>query len=263
MLKLAVVGACGRMGLRLNAMGHESGNFELVGPITFEGNDLIGKDIGELAGIGKLGVAVTSEMGTPPDVVIDFSISAATLKWLPYYAEHKIPVVIGTTGFTEDDIKMIGEAATKTPIVFAANMSLGVNLLFKLANQVAKTLDDAYDIEISEVHHRFKRDAPSGTAMELARQVAAGKSWDFPDCLQHGREGGDVLREEKTIGMHALRLGDTVGIHDVHFSTLGETITLHHHAQSRDTFVRGALHAAKWVTKQKAGLYNMFDVLGL
>jgi 4-hydroxy-tetrahydrodipicolinate reductase len=263
MLKLAVVGACGRMGLRLNAMGHESGLFELVGPVTFAGDAQLGKDIGELAGIGGIGTPVSSDLPITPDVLIDFSIPTATLKWLPYYVTHQIPAVIGTTGFSEDEIKLIGEAATKIPIVFAANMSLGVNLLFKLANQVAQTLDDAYDIEISEVHHRFKRDAPSGTAMELARQVAAGKSWPFPDCLQHGREGGDVLREEKTIGMHALRLGETVGIHDVHFSTLGETITLHHHAQSRDTFVRGALHAAKWLTNKEKGLYSMFDVLGL
>ena len=251
------------MGQRIVALGNESGDFEIVAGLEYPKHEKLGEDIGLIAGIGELGVKLTHELATPPEVMIDFSIPQSSDCWIQYCLAHKVPMVIGTTGFTDDQLQRLKDASQKIPMVFAANMSLGVNLLFKLVHQIARTLDDAYDIEIDETHHRFKRDAPSGTAMELARQIAAGKDWPFPDCLVHGREGGDCLRQEKTIGMHALRAGDTVGIHNVRFSTLGETITLSHNAHSRDTFVRGALHAAQWITQQKPGLYNMFDVLGL
>lgn len=263
MIKLAVTGACGRMGQRIIALGKESGRFEVVAALEHSAHEKLGEDIGQVAGIGPIGVKVAHELATPPEVMIDFSIPASSDCWIKYCVANNVPMVIGTTGFAEDQLQRLKDATQTIPMVFAANMGLGVNLLFKLVRQVAQTLDDTYDIEIDETHHRFKRDAPSGTAMELARQVAAGKEWPFPDCLTHGREGGDCLREEKTIGMHAIRSGDVVGIHNVSFSTLGETLTLSHNAHSRDTFVRGALHAGQWVTKQKPGLYNMFDVLGL
>jgi len=182
---------------------------------------------------------------------------------MPYVREHKVPIVIGTTGLTDDDKKMLEQASEDTAVLLGANMSLGVNLLFQLVADVARKLDNGYDIEVVESHHRFKRDAPSGTALELGRQIAAVKKWDWPGCLVHGREGKEQLRQSETIGMHAVRAGDIVGEHSVMFSALGETVELRHRAHSRDTFVRGALKAAKWLEKQKPGMYTMFDVLGL
>ena len=262
MIDLAVTGAAGRMGRRIIALAQESGDFKLVEALEYSQSIQQGADAGTLAGVGELGVPVGTELPAKPTVMIDFSLPESTATWLPVCLREQIPMVIGTTGQTEDQRRQIAEASQELSIVFAANMSLGVNLLFKLAHQVAHILDDKYDIEIDETHHRFKRDAPSGTAMELARQIASAKEWPMPQCLQHGRSG-DCPRKESTIGMHALRLGDTVGIHNVRFASLGESITLHHTAHSRDTFVRGALHAAAWIKDKKPGLYSMFDVLGL
>ncbi len=263
MLKLAVTGASGRMGQRIVALGHAGDVFDVEAALEHEAHEQLGQDIGTIVGVGPMGIHLEHQINKKVDAMIDFSLPHSTECWLKYCGEHKIPLVVGTTGLSDEQVELLDETAKSIPIVFAANMSLGVNLVFKLVNQVAKILDDAYDIEVDETHHRFKRDAPSGTAMEIARQIADGKDWPFPDCLVHGREGGDCLREEKTIGMHAIRAGDTVGIHNATFSTLGETITLHHTAHSRDTFVRGALHAAQWVASQKPGRYSMFDVLGL
>jgi 4-hydroxy-tetrahydrodipicolinate reductase len=262
MIKLAITGACGRMGQRIVALAHESGNFVITGALEYSGHEKMGVDIGEIAGITSLGIAVSDLPSAAPEVMIDFTTPDSTEKWLAYCLDQKVAMVIGTTGLSDVQRRAIENAGEVIPIVLAANMSLGMNLLFKLAKEIAQTLDDSYDIEIDETHHRFKVDAPSGTAMELARQVATGKTWPFPDCLKHGREGNDP-REDKTIGMHALRLGDTFGIHNVRFSCLGETVTLQHTAHSRDTFVRGALRAAQWVVSQRPGFYSMFDILGL
>lgn len=262
MIELGVTGAAGRMGRRIMALAHEAGGFKIVAALEHAGYDKLGTDAGILAGAGPFDVPVTNTLTTTPAVLIDFSLPESTEKWVDHCSANGIAMVIGTTGQSDTQRRQITGAARKIPIVFAANMSLGVNLLFKLAAEVAGILDDAYDIEIDETHHRFKRDAPSGTAMELARQIATAKGWKIPDCLQHGRSG-DCPRQEKTIGMHALRLGDTIGIHNVRFASLGETVTLHHTAHSRDTFVRGALAAARWLATQKPGLYSMFDVLGL
>ena len=263
MLKLAVTGACGRMGQRLVALGRESGDFQIAAALESEDHPMLGRDIGAIAGIGDIGVTVGHELAETPDVMVDFSVPESTVCWAKVCTDNETAMVVGTTGLNKQQTHVIEQAAKKIPIVFAANMSLGVNLLFKLAGEVAKVLDDSYDVEIAETHHRFKRDAPSGTAMELARRVAESKGWPMPDCLVHGRSGPNALRQSGTIGMHALRAGDTVGKHSVVFSTLGETVELHHTAQSRDTFVRGALQAAKWVARQKPALYDMFDVLGL
>ena len=171
--------------------------------------------------------------------------------------------MVGTTGLSEEQKKQLHKAATETAVLWGANMSLGVNLLFELVADVAKRLGDDYDIEIIETHHRFKRDAPSGTALELARRIAMDQQWSWPDCLEHGREGADNLRRSKTIGMHAVRAGDTVGEHRLIFSALGETVELRHNAHTRDTFVRGALRAGQWLAGRPAGMYSMADVLGL
>ena len=251
------------MGQRIIALACESDDLEVTAALEFPGHQKIGHDAGTIAGLGEIGVSVTEKPTEKPDVMIDFSLPDSTELWAEYCTSEKIPLVIGTTGLSQEQIKNIQTASKKIPVIVGANMSLGVNLLFKLAAEVAQKLDDNYDIEITEAHHRFKRDAPSGTAMELARQIAQTKNWPLPDCLTYGREGKETLRQKKTIGMHALRGGDIIGEHSVMFSTLGETVELKHHAHNRDTFVRGALHAAKWLANKSAGMYTMFDVLAL
>ncbi len=264
MLKLAVAGAAGRMGRRIVALAKESGEFEVVAALEHSANELLGQDVGIVAGVGELKTKITTDIQTKPEVMIDFSLPESTMKWLEYCRKHRIALVIGTTGLTSEQKQAVEAAGKDIPVLLGANMSLGVNLLFKLAGQVAAALGEAYDIEIVESHHRFKRDAPSGTALELARHIAAAKQWPMPDCLQNGREGKDALRQKNTIGMHAVRAGDIVGIHQVLYSTLGETVEIHHTAHTRDTFVRGALHAAQWLAGNRpAGFYSMFDVLGL
>jgi 4-hydroxy-tetrahydrodipicolinate reductase len=265
MIRLAVSGAGGRMGRRIVALAQESGDFELVAALEDAGSEFIGQDAGVLAGLGELKVPVSDSIGANAnaDVLIDFSLPAGTQRWGQYCGEHKLAMVVGTTGLSDSQKNVLEKAAHHTAMLIGANMSLGVNLLFKLVGQVAQKLGDDYDIEITETHHRFKRDAPSGTALELARQIAQVKEWPWPGCLVHGREGKDAPRNTKTIGMHALRAGDIVGEHQVRFSALGETVELSHRAHSRDTFVRGALQGARWIRGQKPGLYNMFDVLGL
>lgn len=251
------------MGQRIAALALQDEAFQLVAAVDRSGHPLLGQDIGSLAAGKEVGVKVTDSLSADAEVLIDFSLPAGAISCAQFCRKEGIPLVVGTTGMGEAEKQRLREASAKIPIVVAANMSLGVNLLFKLAGQVAQALGDAYDIEIVETHHRFKKDAPSGTALELARQIAQAKSWDFPACLEHGREGKESLRRDKTIGMHAVRLGDTVGDHSVCFGALGETIELRHSAHTRDTFAHGALHAARWIANQPAGWYNMCDVLGL
>jgi len=263
MIELAVTGAAGRMGRRIVALAYESGDFQISAALEAPQHEALGRDAGELAGIGSLGVPLTEIPLAPPRVLIDFSLPTSTSKWAAYCAEHRVAAVIGTTGLSPDQMEQLRSAAQHTPILWGANMSLGVNLLFKLVAEVAACLPDDYDREIVETHHRFKRDAPSGTALELARRIAAAKDWPFPDCLTHGRAGKEALRQPNTIGLHAVRAGDVAGRHNVLFTTLGETLELSHHAHSRDTFVRGALHAARWLSDRPPGFYTMADVLNL
>jgi len=265
MLKVAVSGAGGRMGRRIIALAIEAKEFEVVAALEQKGYPQLGEDAGTVAQIGEIGVTITDEpgAGTKPEVLIDFSTPAGTEKWLKYAAANKVALVTGTTGLSGQQEELLQAAAKKTAVLRAANMSLGVNLLFKLAAEAAAILNEDYDIEVVETHHRFKQDAPSGTALELARRMAKVKGWDWPNCLVHGREGRGAQRQGKTIGMHAVRAGDTVGEHRVIFAALGETVELRHDMHSRDTLAQGALTAAKWLAEQKPGLYSMFDVLGL
>ena len=263
MLKLAVTGACGRMGRRIVALAQGTDDLRIIAALEGKDHPQRGADIGPIAGIGALGVTVEHELADTPDVLVDFSVPDSTVRWAKSCAADGAAMVVGTTGFNGRQRDVIKQAAKKVPIVLAANMSLGVNLLFRLTGEVAKILDDGYDVEITETHHRFKRDAPSGPAMELARRIARAKGWPMPDCLAHGRSGPDAQRQDQTIGMHAIRAGDTVGKHTVVFSALGETVELHHTAHTRDTFARGALRAAAWAARQTPALYDMFDVLGL
>ena len=263
MTRVVIHGAAGRMGRRLVALAIEDPKLELVGAMEHAEHDLIGTDAGELAGTGRADVPVDATLPAC-DVVIDFSLPAGTRALLPRCREAGCGLVIGTTGLSDDrDQPAIDAAAADIPILQAPNMSLGVNLLFSLAGRVAKQLGDDYDIEIVETHHRFKRDAPSGTAMGLAKAVCESTGKTIADDLVMDRHGDDVPRRPGQIGMHALRSGDVVGRHTVSFGALGEEVTLGHVATSRDVFVRGALRGAKWLAGRKPGRYHMRDVLGL
>ena len=262
MTKLAITGACGRMGTRLVALSAQDKDFQLVAAIDRADSPQIAKDAGEAAGIGAIGVPVTFDLKPTPNVLIDFTSPAATRHWLKTCRDRGIALLIGTTGLQPTDQAAIDQAAADIPIIQAPNMSLGVNLLFKIAGEVAKMLGDDYDIEIIEGHHRFKKDAPSGTAMGIADAIlkATGK---VKDSLVFDRHGDHAERKRGDIGMHALRIGDEVGRHTAYFAALGERLELTHVATNRDTFVHGALRAAKWLANQKPGRYTIADVLGL
>ena len=260
---LTVVGAAGRMGRRIVALATESGRFQVVAALETAGHPEIGRDIGPLAGLAPLAVTLGTAWPTVADVAIDFSLPEAAGNTIEQCARRGIPLVMGTTGLGPDHRKAIEAAAEKVPVIYGTNMSVGMNVLFAVVGKVAAMLGPDYDVEIVEQHHRFKKDAPSGSALTLAHNVCTRTGRDPETALVHGRDGKDALRQTVTIGMHAVRAGDITGVHSVLFSTLGETVTLNHTAHSRETFVRGALRAAEWLIGQKPGLYTMADVLGI
>lgn len=238
----------------------EPKRFKIVSAMEVAGNHHMDADVGLSCGVGPCGVAISEAIQGRPDVLIDFSTPEASLRWLEIARGRKMALVIGTTGLTESQLAEVADSAGKIAIVQAPNMSVGVNLLFRIVGEVAKALGDEYDIEIAETHHRFKKDAPSGTALGLASSICQATGKDLASTVVNGRSGL-CPRQSGQIGMHALRLGDTVGEHSVYFGSLGETITISHSAHTRDTFARGALRAAEWVAGRKPGLYSMQDVL--
>ena len=248
------------MGRRIAALAIADDAFEVVSAMEMPGHEAMGADVGTLSGGEAVGLLVSEALQGDAQVVVDFSTPEGTLAWLDAAREKKLAMVIGTTGLTESHLAEVADAAAAVAIVQAPNMSVGVNLLFKLVAEVAGALGDGYDIEITETHHRFKNDAPSGTALGLAKSICAATGRAMPDALVHGRSGRSP-RQAGEIGMHAIRLGDTVGEHSVSFGCLGETVTLSHSAHTRDTFAAGALRAAAWVAGRKPGLYTMQDVL--
>jgi 4-hydroxy-tetrahydrodipicolinate reductase len=262
MTTLAITGAAGRMGQRLIALARQDADLQVAAAIERADHPLQSRDAGEVAGLGPIGLPITQDLRPTPQVLIDFTIPASMRHWLKTCRDRGIAMVIGTTGLQPADHATIDQAADHIPVLQAPNMSLGVNLLFKIAGEVARQLGDDYDIEIVEGHHRFKKDAPSGTAMGLAEAIlkATGKS---RDSLTFDRHGGDVERKRGEIGMHALRIGDEVGRHTAYFAALGERLELTHVATNRDTFAHGALKAAKWLAGQKPGRYSVADMLGL
>jgi 4-hydroxy-tetrahydrodipicolinate reductase len=262
-LRLVVVGAAGRMGRRIIALAVESGRFDVVGAIEKADHPETGKDAGLLAGIGRLSIDVGDSWPSYVDVAIDFSLPEAADRTVDNCAENGIPLVLGTTGLSDVQHRVIEAAAKKIPLLYGTNMSVGMNVLFSLVGKAAAMLGDDYDIEIIEEHHRFKKDAPSGSALTLAQNICKATGRPYPASLIHGRSGKDAQRKKGEIGMHAVRAGDITGIHSVIYGTLGETITLNHTAHSRDTFVRGALRAAEWLVKKPPALYSMADVLGI
>lgn len=261
-IKLVVVGAAGRMGKRIVALAIESGQFDIVGAVEREGHPEIGKDAGLLAGAGAIEIKLTDAFPSSGEVAIDFSLAEAADNTIDYCVDNKMALVSGTTGLSSQQREKFKAASEEIPIIYGTNMSVGMNVLFNLAGKVATMLGEEYDIEITEQHHRFKKDAPSGSALTLAENICKATGRDVEKSLTHGRSG-EAPRQKGTIGMHAVRAGDIVGVHSVMFGTSGETVMLNHTANSRDTFVRGALRAAKWLVGKRPGLYSMADVLGI
>ncbi|MBN2589708.1 MAG: 4-hydroxy-tetrahydrodipicolinate reductase [Sedimentisphaerales bacterium] len=262
--KVIVVGAAGRMGKRFIAIATETGEFDIVGAVEIPNHPDLGKDAGLNAGIGQLNVTIADTFhDAPADVVVDFSLPDAIAKTLDFCVKSGISLVSGQTGLNADQKEQVSKASQKIPILYTTNMSMGMNVLFALVGKAAAMLGEDYDIEIIEQHHRFKKDAPSGSALTLAEKICSATARDISTCINHGREGKDALRQKGEIGMHAIRAGDITGIHSVIFSCLGETLTLNHTAHSRDTFIRGSLRAAKWIVSKNTGLYSMSDLLGI
>ncbi|MBI4686843.1 MAG: 4-hydroxy-tetrahydrodipicolinate reductase [Nitrospirae bacterium] len=266
MTKIIVTGATGRMGSRITALSREYNDIQLAGATEREGHDAIGKEIGQFIGAGDMNVKVASKLEDTidsSDVVIDFTSIKATLEHLNIASQRKKAMVIGTTGFEKKEIEGIKEKSKDIPIVLAPNMSVGVNLLLKVLQDIARVVGNDYDIEIVEAHHRLKKDAPSGTAMKMAQVIAQAIDRNLDEVAVYARKGLIGERTKKEIGIQTVRAGDIVGEHTVLFGGMGERIEITHKASSRDTFARGALKAALWIHKQKPGLYDMQDVLGL
>lgn len=266
MIKAIVAGAGGRMGGRIVTMISEADGIELSAAFEHPDSPAVGRDAGEVAGIGKIGVTIEDSIDKvmdKGDVIIDFTFHEATVKHAEKAAEAGRAMVIGTTGFSNEEKARIEELSSKFPCVLAPNMSVGVNLLYKLLEMTAKVLGDDYDVEIVEAHHRMKKDAPSGTALQLGRVVAKALGRDFDQVAVYERHGMIGERSRKEIGIQTIRGGDIVGEHTVFFCGIGERIEITHKASSRDTFAKGAVRAAKWVAGKGPGFYSMQDVLGL
>jgi 4-hydroxy-tetrahydrodipicolinate reductase len=266
MIRIAIVGAGGRMGKTLIQVVHEAEGLELGAATEHPQSPRIGSDAGDLAGIGTLDVKISGsldEVLDSFDVLIDFTTPAATMAHLDVCRKAGKRMVIGTTGLADNEKAQIQEAAKDIGIVFAPNMSVGVNLCFKLLDIAARVMGEDSDIEIIEAHHRHKVDAPSGTALRMGEVVAEALGRDLKECAVYGRQGFTGERDSKAIGFETIRAGDVVGEHSVWFATEGERVEVVHKASSRMTFAKGAARAARWVHGQENGRYDMQDVLGL
>ena len=265
-IRIAIVGAAGRMGRQLIQATQQAEGVRLGAALQRSGSSLVGSDAGELAGIGAIGVKVSDNLEAVVDdfdILIDFTRPEGTLEYLAFCRQHQKAMVIGTTGFDDAGKAAIKTAAEDIAIVFAANFSVGVNLVLKLLEKAAKVMGDYADIEIVEAHHRHKVDAPSGTALAMGEAIADAMDWDLKEHAVYAREGHTGEREAKTIGFATVRAGDIVGEHTAMFADVGERVEITHKASSRMTFANGAVRAAQWLSLQKNGLYDMRDVLGL
>lgn len=265
-MKIGIVGCAGRMGRMLLGEVIAQDGLVLSGGTELPGHENLSDDLGVLAGVASQGIIAgddTSALFDASDVVIDFTVPATTETHAALAAKHQTALVIGTTGLSAEDQAAVETAAQKVAVVQAANMSVGVNVLLGLAERAAGLLGDDYDIEIVEMHHRHKIDAPSGTALALGKAVAAGRNVDLEQQSVRVRDGHTGARKTGTIGFATLRGGDVAGDHTVMFAGDGERIELTHKASSRSVFAKGAVRAARWTEGQKPGLYSMRDVLGL
>lgn len=266
MTKIAITGAGGRMGRVLIEATTDNSATTVSAAIERAGSSLVGADAGELAGIDKLGVATVDDLASVAaqfDVLIDFTRPEVSLANLEICRKAGKKIVIGTTGFSDEQKQQISDAAKEIAVVFAPNMSVGVNLCLKLLDMAARVMGDYTDIEVIEAHHRHKVDAPSGTALRMGEVVADALGRDLKDCAVYGREGNTGERDRNTIGFETIRAGDIVGEHTVMFADIGERVEITHKASSRMTFAKGAVRAADWLMQHQSGLYDMQDVLGL
>ncbi|HVU88668.1 MAG TPA: 4-hydroxy-tetrahydrodipicolinate reductase [Pirellulales bacterium] len=263
MIRLAIHGAAGRMGQRLIALAAASTDLQIVAAIDRPGHPQVGQDAGAIAGAGPLGVELKDKLDVPADVVIDFSGPAGTLAIAKVCCEKKVPLVVATTGLSAEQLTEVKAAATKIPLLWSPSMSMAVNLAMKLSGVAAGALKDhtsGADVEIIERHHRFKEDAPSGTALKFGEIIAGIMGQEH---AQHGREGRPGARPHGEIGYHAIRTGDNPGEHTIIFGLMGETLEIAVRATNRDCYAHGALAAAKFLVGKPIGLYGINDVLGL
>ncbi len=266
MIEICLIGAGGRMGRMITAAIADSKDCHLAAAVESAGQELLGQDQGQLAGIGPLGVKLSADLEAglaAARVAIDFSLPQGLADRAAACAARGVALVTGITGLEEAQQRSLREAAAKVPVIWAPNMSVGVNLMFKVAAEVAKVLCEGWDVEIIETHHRFKQDAPSGTARKLAEVIAEAQGRELEREAVYGRQGITGERKPGQIGILAVRAGDVVGEHTVIFGALGERFELTHRAHSRDTFARGAVVAARFAAGAGPGLYDMQDVLGL
>ena len=260
-IRLGVAGATGRMGRAVIRLAAGEADFEIVAAMTIPDDPAVGRDAGQTAGIDALDVPLSTTCDARLDVLIDFTAPAATRAWAGWCAAQGAGLVSGTTGLSDDEQAALSAAAKQTPVLWAPNMSVGVNQLLRLVADAAKSLGEEWNVEICEIHHNRKADAPSGTARALLERICEARGLDARQAAVHGRSGMPGPRKPTEIGVHALRLGDAVGEHEVHFAASGETLTLRHRASSRDIFAAGALRAARWIAGRPPGLYRMTDVL--
>lgn len=266
MTRIAITGAAGRMGRALIEATQQSEQAQLTVALVRSGSSMIGSDAGEVAGVGALGIRIIDDIHQAIDdfdVLIDFTRPDVTLANLIVCREAKKKMVIGTTGFDDAQKDRIRLAGEEIGVVFAPNMSVGVNLCFRLLDLAARVMGDYTDIEVIEAHHRHKVDAPSGTALRMGEVVATALGRDLKECAVYGREGITGERDRKTIGFETIRAGDIVGDHTVMFADIGERVEITHKASSRMTFANGAVRAANWIMQRDLGLFDMQDVLGL
>lgn len=265
-MRVAIVGAAGRMGGRLIHAVQEAEGLELCGATEQQGHPQLGMDAGLVAGAGELGVTISDDLTAvmqQADILIDFTFPEVTLANLEICAQLDKKIVSGSTGFSTEQKARVAEYAERIPIVLAPNMSVGVNACFKLLKEAAGILGDDFDVEIVELHHNKKKDAPSGTAVRMGEVVADSLGRDYNQVANYHREGMCGERKPDEIGMQTVRGGDIVGEHTVYFIGMGERIEISHRAMSRDMFARGAARACQWLAEKPAGLYDMQDVLGL
>ncbi|HUL00085.1 MAG TPA: 4-hydroxy-tetrahydrodipicolinate reductase [Nitrospirota bacterium] len=268
MLKVVVAGAAGRMGLRIINVLSTSEGLRLSAAVERRGHPLLGQDVNNLAGLPsrEKSITITDDLVASlkdGDVLIDFTFPEATLNHVKACSNLGKPAVIGTTGFSKEQTEQMRQYAQTVPVMISPNMSIGVNLCFKILSEIAKTVGDDYDMEIIEAHHHLKKDAPSGTAMKMAQIIAQAVNRNIDEVGIYTRKGLIGERTKKEIGIQTLRAGDIVGEHTVMFAGIGERIEITHRAHSRDTFAAGAVRAAKWIVSAKPGIYDMQDVLGL
>jgi len=267
-MRIGVTGISGRMGAAIleSIINSKAKGYDVVlaGAYQYVGGSLVGQDAGIACGLGELGVDISGEINCSEiDVLIDFSTIDASIKNMALCKESKTPIILGVTGYSEEQKQVISDTAKDTAVVFAPNMSVGVNLAFHVLDLVARVIGDDNDIEIIEGHHRHKVDAPSGTAVKMGEVVADALGRTLEDCAIYGREGHTGARDDKTIGFSTIRAGSIVGDHTVMFANEGERFEITHKAENRMTFANGAVRAAKWIEGKSVGLYDMQDVLGL